>query len=221
MKIPGKTFVGTLGFALTMLSTVLVISVMSGVPFAASAGAVDGFHTEIEEVHGENFSLSMTMGGIDECQSIVLNEMEEAHVSGFSLYRKVDLPGGNVSLQMTIPSDANVTMEDLELTIMSLESEWLNATDAALYENYSPIMSMGRQEQFNAEIGSVEIKNATGRVYAMSSGSMQMPLAWPDFDVGINDAPPDGMPMTTCPETIENGERALDGNASSGGNASA
>lgn len=213
MKVPGKKFVGTLGFSLTMLSAVLVVGVMSGVPFAASAAAVDGFHTQIDHVQGDNFSMQMTFGGIDECQSLVLNEIETAHISGFAMYRKVDLPGGNVSLEMKIPSDANVTMEELELTIMALESDWLNATDAALYENYSPVMAMGRQDEFHADIGEVEIVNATGRVYAMSSGSMQMPLAWPEFDVGVNEADPDDMPLTRCPADIERRNANLTRNA--------
>mgnify|MGYP006278068699 CR=1 FL=1 len=205
MKVPGKKFVGTLGFALTMLSAMMVVGVMSGVPFAASASAVDGFHTQIEHVRGSNFSLHATMGGVDECQSLLLNEIEEAHVSGFALYRKVELPGGNVSLEMEIPSDANVSMQDVELKVMALRSEWLNATDTRISENYSPVMTMGRQEEFEVEISGVEIRNATARTYAFSSGSMQMPVAMPEFDLDVNEPSPEGMPMTRCPDYIENG----------------
>jgi hypothetical protein len=217
MKVPGKKFVGTLGFALTMLSAMMVVGVMSGVPFAASAAAVDGFHTEIDHVRGSNFSLHATMGGVDECQSLLLNEIDEAHVSGFALYRKVEFPGGNISLEMKIPEDANVSMQDVEMKMMGLQSEWLNATDTRIDENYSPTMTMGRQKEFNVDIGGVAMTNATARMYAFSSGSMQMPVAMPEFDLDVNEPSPDGMPMTRCPDYIENGNASRAPKAPTGG----
>lgn len=209
MKVPGKTFVGALGFSLTLMSTVIVVAVLSGAPFAASAAMVDGFHAEMGSVQGENLSMEMVIGGLDACQGLVLSEIDEAQVNGFGAYRRVDLPGGNVSLEVDIPAEANMSMTDVEMKMMSLESEEIEVTEGfRAYENYSPMMTMGRQEEFSIEAGRVEITNATARIYAISAGSMQIPLSVPRFDVGVNEEPPENFPMTTCPEEIENGSPA-------------
>lgn len=209
MKVPGKTFVGALGFSLTLMSTVVVVAVLAGAPFAASAAMVDGFHAEMGTVQGENLSMEMVVGGLDECQGLVLNEIDSANISGFGAYRQIDLPGGNVSLEMDIPAEANMSMTDVEMKMMALKSEELVAKNGVrAYENYSPQMTMGRDEEFSVRAGEVKITNATARIYAISAGSMEVPLAMPRFDVNVNQAPPQDFPMTKCPGEIENGGSA-------------
>lgn len=203
MKVPGKTFVGALGFSLTLMSTVIVVAVLSGAPFAASAAMVDGFHAEMGTIQGENMSMEAVLGGLDTCQALMLSEIDHAEVSGFGVYRQVELPGGNVSVKMNIPAEANMSLTDVEMKMMALQSERMVATRGVrASEQYAPQMTMGRQEEFSLEIGRVEITNASARIYAISSGSMQIPLSVPQFDVDVNQAPPEDFPMTKCPEKM-------------------
>lgn len=209
MRIPGKTFVAAFGLSLTLLSAMMVVAMTAGAPFAVSTAAIDGFHTSIDSLEGDNFTINPALGGVDECQALLFNEADNLQIEGFTVYRKASVPGGNVSVEMKIPRGANFSMDQVQAKLMALESEQAELQGARISENYTPTMTMGRHEEFNIEADHVDLTNASTRLYAISSGSMQLPLALPDFDIDINERAPDGMPLTTCPDEIEHPNRTI------------